>query len=472
MRRRKLSLLQSIALWLTAVMLAAVAASGLLMYWQFESTNILSREQTLRGQAALLAQAVHLDATGAVQVDLPPQTLALFDATASHYAVIDGQGRLLASSEGISQPLWLPMMQAVSQAKEFGFWPFRRRSSDEVFFINRGLEGPRPHYGVSRTVRLEGHKLLVQVASTDEELRVDTEIEEYIDHVGWFWIPFILLLLTVNLVVIHRGLRPLRLASQMAGRIGPDVLSERLPVEAMPREIVPLVEAVNRAFDRIEAGYNAQRDFLADVTHELRTPLSILKAQLSILDDQAIAKTLLGDLDQLERLVAQLLDIARLDVLRVGCQDECDLEALAREIAEYLAPLALDRGRSIELVSLGHPVLVRGVYDYLFRALRNLMENAIAHTPPGTMVRISVIAPASIIVEDGGPGIPEEQRQVIFERFWQGRRDRKAGKTGAGLGMAIVARTLKEHGGRVEIGDSDLGGAKFTLVFSLAKPMS
>ena len=196
----------------------------------------------------------------------------------------------------------------------------------------------------------------------------------------------------------------------------------------------------------------------------------MLKAQLSILDDKAIAKTLLCDLDQLERLVAQLLDIARLDVLRVGGQDECDLEALAREMAEYLAPLALERDRTIELEALGHPVLVRGVYDYLFRALRNLVENAIAHTPPGTMVRISVVEPASIIVEDCGPGIPEEQRQVIFERFWQGRRDRNAGKTGAGLGMAIVARTVKEHGGRVEIGASDLGGAKFTLVFSLVKP--
>ena len=470
MTRRKLSLLQSIALWLTAVMLVAVAVSGLLMYWQFESTNILSREQTLRGQAALLVQAVHMDETGAVLVVLPPQTLALFDATATHYAVIDGQGRLLAASEGISGPLWLPQMQAVAEAKDFGFWPFRRRSTDEVFFVNKWLDRSQPHYGLSRAILVNGQKLLLQVASTEEELRVDTEIAEYIDHVGWFWIPFILLLLTVNLVVIHRGLRPLRLASQLAGRIGPDVLSERLPVDIMPREIVPLVEAVNRAFDRIETGYNAQRDFLADVTHELRTPLSVLKAQLSILDDQAIAKTLLCDLDQLERLVAQLLDIARLDVLRVGGQDECDLEALAREIAEYLAPLALERGRSIELEALGHPVLVRGVYDYLFRALRNLVENAIAHTPLGSMVRISVAEPASIIVEDCGPGIPEEQRQVIFERFWQGRRDRNAGKTGAGLGMAIVARTVKEHGGRVEIGASDLGGAKFTLVFSLVKP--
>lgn len=467
MRLRRLSLLQSIALWLTAVMVAAVAVSGGLLYWQFEGSNLLSREQTLRGQTNLLTQALHETADGGVQVILPPPTKALFEAYATQYAVMDVQGSLLAASEGISAPLWSP--QPNEKRQKHGFWPFRHHSSSQSFLIGKGLDGPKARYGLSRKIAFNGRPLLVQVTSSEEELRVDTEIEEYIDHIGWFWIPFILLVLTVNLVVIHRGLRPLRLASQMAGRIGPEVLSERLPVETMPREILPLVEAVNRAFDRIEAGYNAQRDFLADVTHELRTPLSVLKAQLSILDDQTIAKTLQGDLAQLERLVAQLLDIARLDVLRVGGLDECDLDALARDLAEYLAPLALERGRSIELEALGRPVLVRGVYDYLFRALRNLVENAIAHTPPGTLVRISVIEPASIIVEDCGPGIPEDQRQVIFERFWQGRRDRKAGTGGAGLGMAIVARTLREHGGRVEIGASDLGGAKFTLVFPLAK---
>ena len=469
MRRRRLSLLQTIALWLTVVMLAAVAVSGILMYWQFENSNILTREQTLRGQVELLAQSIHSGVSGEIRLELSPQAQALFDAYASHYAVVDPQGQLLAASEGITSPLWLPQMQAVSETTDNGFWPFRRRSGDEVFFVNKELDVSKPHYGVSRAITVNGRLLLAQVASTDEELRVDTEIEEYIDHVGWFWIPFIVLLLSVNLVVIHRGLRPLRLASKLAARIGPDVLSERLPVEAMPREIAPLVEAVNHAFDRIEAGYNAQRDFLADVTHELRTPLAVLKAQLSILDDQETARILLTDLDQLERLVAQLLDVARLDVLRVGGQDECDLDALAREVAEYLAPLALECGRFIELEAHGRPIIVRGVHHYLFRALRNLVENAIQHTPKGTTVRITVTDPASIIVEDCGSGIPENHRQVIFERFWQGRRDRKSGGGGAGLGMAIVARTVKEHGGSVEIGTSDLGGAKFTLVFPLVK---
>jgi len=128
--------------------------------------------------------------------------------------------------------------------------------------------------------------------------------------------------------------------------------------------------------------------------------------------------------------------------------------------------LALSRGRSVELDAPCRPVRVRGVHDVLFRALRNLVENAVEHTPLGTAVLISVREPAAILVEDRGPGVPEEQRQAIFERFWQARRDRKSGgKGGVGLGMAIAARTMKEHGGQVSIEDRDGGGARFILQF-------
>lgn len=460
------SLLRTIALWLTAVMVGAVAASGLLMYWQFNSSYLQSREQTLRGQAELLVRAAHDDGQGGVKVELPLQAQAFFLATRTHYVITDQKGTLLTASEGVAAPLWLPAMQRALPNEEHGFWPFRRPSSDEIFFVTHQLDPAQPHYGLSRVFSLGDRTLLAQVASTDEELRVDTEIEEYIDHVGWFWIPFILLLLGVNLWVIHRGLQPLRDASQMAARIGPQGLSERLPVENMPREVAPLVEAVNHALDRLEAGYNAQRDFLADVTHELRTPLAVLKVQISLLQDADTAQQLLSDLGQLERLVAQLLDVARLDVLRVGEKDECDLTALAHEVAEYMAPLALSRNRSIELDAPCQPIRVRGVHDFLFRALRNLIENALEHTPVGTAVLVSVREPAVIMVEDRGSGVPEDQRRTIFERFWQARRDRgTARKGGVGLGMAIVARTMKEHRGQTLIEDRDGGGARFILQF-------
>ncbi len=105
---------------------------------------------------------------------------------------------------------------------------------------------------------------------------------------------------------------------------------------------------------------------------------------------------------------------------------------------------------------------MNGSYDYLFRAVRNLVENAIEHTPAGTAVLVTVEHPATLSVSDRGPGIPLAERDAIFRRFWQGRRDRGGG---AGLGMAIISRTVTAHGGRIEVGDREGGGAMFTVTF-------
>ena len=458
------SLLRTIAVWLALVMVGAVTISGLLFYWQFENFSFFNREQTLRGQVELLVRAIQWQADGGIRLVVPPQTAALFDVYGIHYAVLDEHGKILAASPGIDAPLTSPMPLPLAEV-ESGIWPFKTSSHSQGFFINKQLDGGQLHYGVSRKVFSGDHFVWAQVASTDQEMFLDSEVEEYIDHVGWFWLPLIVLLMAVNLTVIHLGMRPLRLASLQAKRIGPGFLSGRLPVDHMPKEFRPLVEAVNDALDRVEAGYNSQRDFLADAAHELRTPLAVLKAHLSILEDRDASTALLGDLAQLERLVSQLLDVARLEVMRIADNDETDLHALAVDVAGYLAPLAIERHRSIELVGSDHPVLVKGAYDFLFRALRNVVENALAHTPLGTTVTIAVDNPATLIVTDHGSGIPQDQRRLIFERFWQGRRDRSDKHGGAGLGMAIVARTVNEHGGTVEIDDAPDGGARFIMRF-------
>ncbi len=468
MTRAPRSLLRTIALWLLVVMTVGVTLTGLLMYWQFHTDNALVRLQTLRGQADLLAEALRPGTDGHPVLVIPDRTAALFKAYATHYDVLDGNnGRMLQASPELTEPLWPLSMQKSAASRPTGTWPFRHHSNREVYFVTTVLDGGELHYGLSRIIVLNKYPYLVQVASTDREMLLDSEVEEYLDHIGWFWLPFILVLLGVNILVIHRGLAPLRRASALAETIGPHGLAERLPLEDMPSEIYPLVEAVNQAFDRIETAYNAQRDFLADVTHELRTPLAVMKAHLSLQEESSDTRALMGDLAQLERLVLQLLDVARLDVLRIGELDQADLCTLAREVAEYLAPLALRRDRAIALFVPGRPVPVHGIDEVLFRALRNVVENALTHTPPGTEVRITVTAaPAAIIVEDQGPGIAEEDRAALFTRFWQKRRDRRGGNNrGAGLGLAIVARTMQEHGGRVEVDRAMGGGARFTLIF-------
>jgi signal transduction histidine kinase len=116
------------------------------------------------------------------------------------------------------------------------------------------------------------------------------------------------------------------------------------------------------------------------------------------------------------------------------------------------------------VISNGAPVIIQGDEDSLFRAVRNVVENALQHTRPKTIVTVTVDPPSTLRVEDHGPGVPNDQRELIFQRFWQGNRDRGAG---AGLGMDIVRRTVAAHGGSITVDDVPQGGALFTLRFPI-----
>ena len=224
----------------------------------------------------------------------------------------------------------------------------------------------------------------------------------------------------------------------------------------MPREVLPLVRAVNDALDRLEAGFRAQREFTADAAHELRTPLAILRTQIDMIADRDVAGPLRHDVESMCRLVNQLLDISELETFVVGEEEVADIVAIAAEVAAFLAPLALSQRKTVALTGARRPVRVRGDGDALARAAsRNLVENALAHTAPGTTVEIAIGSEGVIRVMDRGPGVPRADREHIFRRFW--RRDRRSGGN-AGLGLAIVARIAAMHGATVDVADRQGGG--------------
>ena len=237
----------------------------------------------------------------------------------------------------------------------------------------------------------------------------------------------------------------------------------RLTEEGLPRDVHALVSAVNRGLDRLETAFDAQRRFITDAAHELRTPVSVLKAHMGILPRFDGYAELHEEISSLERLVNQLLDIARLEVLQLEEGDLADLNRIATEVASLLGPTAINARRSIEVIAPETPVCIKGAKDYLFRALRNLVENALRHTKEGTTVSIVVtMNPPAIQVIDRGPGVRQEQRDAIFRRFWQAGRDQEGG---AGLGLDIAARTVVAHGGAISVGDAPEGGAVFTMQF-------
>nr|WP_249208746.1 HAMP domain-containing sensor histidine kinase [Magnetospirillum sulfuroxidans] len=266
----------------------------------------------------------------------------------------------------------------------------------------------------------------------------------------------------VSILTIRGTLAPLRSLSQQAETIGPNATDIRLPRQGVPREVLPLVSAVNNALERLEDGFRLQREFTADAAHELRTPLAVLTAHIDTLTDPAIAAPLRRDLESMTHLVEQLLRVARVEALVVTPSDRADLGEIACNVAAYLALVAIRSGRTIEVDAPDQPVLVHGQADALFHAVRNLVDNALRHTPIGTAVILTALAdPPTLFVRDHGTGIAVERRADIFKRFW--RSDRRT--AGAGLGLAIVQRTLEAHGGAVLIEDAEGGGAQFRLVF-------
>jgi len=429
---------------LVSVSLLAVAAASGALYYRFKSKNTEFHEQTLRNQASLITDYLKSARGGTIQ--LPGELNERFKENNGRYVIVDKSGAVLTASPGVTSEFTAINATAIRN-----------------FFELQPNDDEPPYYGLSVKTFYEGRPVWVQVAFQAGDIVFDSILEEFIQDIAWIWIPFVVILLLVNLLVARIGLKPLRVAANQAAAIGPGSVSMRLSESGLPADVHALVTAVNHGLDRLETAFDAQRRFIADAAHELRTPVAVLKAHVGILPEFEGHAELVGEISSLERLVNQLLDVARLDVLQLGADNVADLTSVATEVASHLAPAAIDKGRSIEVVAPPEPVRIRGASDYLFRALRNIVENALRHTPEGTTVSIVVANPPAISVIDRGPGVPQDQRHDIFRRFWQGDRGSSSGS--AGLGMDIAARTVVAHGGMMSVEDAPNGGAKFTMHF-------
>jgi signal transduction histidine kinase len=439
------SLQAQLAVRLAAVLLAASALGvGAIVYEGMNAADTLGNEQLVQ-RAVEIARCVVVDASGKLQLQLTPSLQQIYHspAGANLYAIRAGDGRLIATSD--------PELTAVSaQFSTAGARPHPFRL--EEF----GATG-QDYYGL---VVPAGPFTVVVARASDADALARALLRRFALDVAWVIPIFAVATLAVGVWSIRRGLAPVRLASERAAAITPAQSGVRLPVDALPTELTPLAAAVNRALDRLEQAFTTQRQFTANAAHELRTPLAILSAGLEGLEDSPEVAKLRGDAARINRLVEQLLRVARLDAAPLDISKIVDLRAIAAACVEYLAPWAIEQGRALGFEAPdSHPVRVRGDADAVSDALRNLIENAVAHAPHGTEVIVAVDPAGSVSVLDEGPGVAPGDRAYVFERFWRGRGTRHAG---AGLGLAIVAEIARAHGGRVEIGDAPGGGAVFS----------
>ncbi|HEX2890870.1 HAMP domain-containing sensor histidine kinase [Vineibacter terrae] len=283
-----------------------------------------------------------------------------------------------------------------------------------------------------------------------------TVLSEVLPVIG----PILLLAIGIALYTLTNALAPVAKAAEEANRITVDTMGKRLDT-AVPAEIRPLVDAFNRALDRLDAGFADQRRFTANAAHELRTPLALLRARLDGMADTESADAIRRDLGRMTRLIEQLLAVSRLDSHMPMTKVDVDLVDVAGDIVARMAPLAVAEDKQVSLTAPDHPVRIYGNADALGAAVRNLIENALRFTPSGSAVEVVVADGPHLQVHDAGPGIPDEDRPHLFERFWRGRNR----QGGAGLGLAIVAEVVAQHGGRISVNKSPMGGAMFDVTF-------
>jgi two-component system OmpR family sensor kinase len=352
------------------------------------------------------------------------------------------------------------------------------RSGVLVYWSQPGMGLPVPATEGYSTVRHDGREWRVytlvqgthalQVAQAQDErdaLATKTAIRTLAPFVAF--IPLIGLLIWIG---VGRGLRPLQTMSQAVAKRRPDAMAP-LAERDLPDELRPLAASLNALLARLDGALSAQRRFTADAAHELRTPLAALKLQLDMARraaDAAGREAAYGDLDEGVRrashLVDQLLTLARIEPEAMEAEAvDGDLVDIAKDAIVARAALAADKGVDLGLAQ-ATPVRVHGNPASLGILLSNLLDNALRYTPSGGRVDVAVerdAAAAVLTVTDTGPGIPADERERVFDRFYRG----KATEPGSGLGLSIVRRIADAHRGTIALDDAPGGGLRVTARF-------
>ena len=258
----------------------------------------------------------------------------------------------------------------------------------------------------------------------------------------------------------------------------PSALKER-----GPREVREVIHAFNAMAARVQASQQAQRDFVANVSHELKTPLTSIQGfSQAMLDGTAddpqtirqAAEIIHAEAARMYRMVLDLLDLARMDagIARFAVQP-LDLRPVLENVLEKMQPQSAAAGVTLSLSAETLPV-ISGDGDRLAQVFTNLVDNAIKHTPPGGAVRIAAYADADALVvevQDNGTGIPETALPHIFERFYRADSARQGGdRQGAGLGLAIAHDIVQAHGGKIEVRSAAGQGSTFIVRLPFSAP--
>ncbi|HLL60031.1 MAG TPA: HAMP domain-containing sensor histidine kinase, partial [Allosphingosinicella sp.] len=325
----------------------------------------------------------------------------------------------------------------------------------------RNLEaGPKGH-AVTEEIEIEGRKVLATAGGVDSASITFVEYLGYIWRNDFVWVPVFTAIFNLvgGLFAIPIVLRSVRSTARSAAELDPSDVSKRLPERGVVKELLPIVRAFNAALERLAEGFERRRRFIADVAHELRTPLAVLNMHVDAMPEGGKKPDLQRTIFRLGQMIGQMLDAERL-TLGDRRHQQIDLVELARGAVAEVAPLAVASGYEVAFSAGAEEVMVRGDAHSISRAVTNLLGNAVAHGGGAGTIEVRVAGDRTVDVIDQGEGVPREAWERIFEPFHRERWDRD----GCGLGLHLVREIMQAHGGKACVASSG-PGAIFRLAF-------
>ncbi|AJG18088.1 sensor histidine kinase [Cupriavidus basilensis] len=459
-RKRAASLRARLLWWLIPPMLALQAAYGVVAYSNaLESAN-QAYDRTLLASARNISERITLTPEG-VRVDVPYISLDTFEVgmnATMFYRVSGVHGEFVSGYDD------LPPFDA-SQ-------PRTKLYPALVSFYDRTYRGQPIRIAALRQPVMDasgtrGGMALIEVGETLDSRQALTR--NILFDVLWGQLMLVLAAVLVIWLFTRRALAPLDALREAVAQRQPGATTP-LPLDSAPRETAPLVEAMNGYMARLEQVLAAQRRFIADAAHQLRTPLAVLHTQAQLAarehdpdEQRRIAQGLADSTARMAALADRLLSMARAAHGGAEAPRALDLAALVKEVCLELTPAA--RARRIDLGFEGEGAQpVRGT-DLLHELVTNLVDNALRYTPSGGMVTARVLRAGEAVVlevEDDGPGIPAAQRAAVLEPFYRGKAaglkaPGEAAPTGSGLGLTIVRDIAVAHGASLVLLDGAHG---------------
>jgi len=466
-----LSIRTKLNLWYTSLLFVSLIAFGAVFSYSLLKIFIYRMDTQISSVANMM---VHTIIRPSGEIFLPRDfdiILGRFFGvrTAGNFIqVLDPHGEIVARSSNL-EDFRLPLTKGTYHSAIGGATTYE---------VVRNV-GRYPARVVTKPIMLgdKGLVMIVQVGSSLEGMDEIFHSMAYILVSGIF--ASVLVAAAVGSFLAKKALKPVATITEAARRIKVENLNERIPAAGPQDEIGRLTATMNEMIERLEKSFKQIRQFTADASHELKTPLTILKGEMEIAlrtkgDTAYMREVLASSLEEIDRMsyiVRSLLDLAKMDVEKgATAREKVSLDRVLAERHDQLKRRALDSGIQLDIIE-NEPLVITGDLVRISQLVFNLIDNAIKYTPGGGKVELSLKAEggnAVLSVRDTGVGIACEDLPYIFDRFYRVDKVRTRDVHGAGLGLSICKEIVLAHGGAIEVESEPGKGSRFIVSFPLA----